>query len=172
MPQVTIYDYYDINVPYDVGQDGTRLEVAIMEAREKARLYVMPCEWTAWIVDDETVQVRRRRENLRVTQNRIPHYHVLQGMHGGYMPDLNWTYRTKAEAREGAVSLAREWREEWTEDMEGKWGPVWRVTGSATEGHYDIELRDGSPTHLGYYISITECDDGDCILQLESEEGR
>lgn len=71
-----VYDYYKVSVPGDVFQGGTMPEdeqkrrlcnCAIDEAREKARLYCIPCEWTAEILRGEVgswevvVSVRRKR---------------------------------------------------------------------------------------------------------------
>ncbi len=47
-----VYDYYDIDVPSDLGDEEERLDCAINEARERTKLYVMPCSWTARLLDD------------------------------------------------------------------------------------------------------------------------
>ena len=43
-----VYDRYRVAVPGDLADDLESLrEAAIAEARERARLYVMPCAWWA-----------------------------------------------------------------------------------------------------------------------------
>lgn len=49
-----IYDYYEIDVPGDcAGEIGELAEIAINEARERARIYAVPAEWTAKRVSGE-----------------------------------------------------------------------------------------------------------------------
>lgn len=57
------YDYYWVDVPTDLGTLSERADQAITEAREQARLYVMPCEWEVIDISpfDSSVRVRRRR---------------------------------------------------------------------------------------------------------------
>jgi hypothetical protein len=62
------YDYYVIGVPGDLAESMQELaEQAIAEAREKARLYCMPCEWSAHAISGEVggmevrFKVRRKR---------------------------------------------------------------------------------------------------------------
>jgi uncharacterized protein GlcG (DUF336 family) len=60
------YDYYHIDVPSDYSEDPEeRAETAINEARERARLYCIPCTWTIIDDDGETVLVRRKRINTK-----------------------------------------------------------------------------------------------------------
>jgi flavin-binding protein dodecin len=70
MPNVTrrtVRDYYRISIPGDFGTETEICEQAVTEARERARLYVMPAEWAARIVSgtvgdyEVTVLVTRRR---------------------------------------------------------------------------------------------------------------
>lgn len=63
-----VYDYYTIEVPGDIYPTLKWLgEVAIDEAKERARLYCIPCEWTATHVRGKpgdayvVFQVRRKR---------------------------------------------------------------------------------------------------------------
>jgi len=66
------YDYYDIDVPGDCADTiGDLASIAIDEARERARLWVMPCLWTArhvsgevgdWIVRFRVVRKRHSRK--------------------------------------------------------------------------------------------------------------
>lgn len=62
------YDYYRISIPGDLADSLTELaEHAINEARERARLYCIPCDWEARRVSGEVGDhevrfvVRRRR---------------------------------------------------------------------------------------------------------------
>jgi len=60
------YDYYIIRLPLDVTEDEELLlGLAINEARERARLYVIPAEWCASKVGESgmehIIKVRRRR---------------------------------------------------------------------------------------------------------------
>lgn len=45
----------------DLGTVRERCEQAITEAKEQARLYVVPCEWEVRSVDGEEFLVRRKR---------------------------------------------------------------------------------------------------------------
>ncbi len=63
----TVRDYYVIDVPGDLSDDmDVILDQAITEAREKARLYCMPAEWTATRISgeigDNSIMVRVRRK--------------------------------------------------------------------------------------------------------------
>lgn len=67
MSQFT-YDYYSIGVPGDCADTVEALaEIAINEARERARLYVMPATWSAELESGELgdfevyFKVRRKR---------------------------------------------------------------------------------------------------------------
>jgi len=56
------YDYYSIDIPSDVTEDRReRADMAIDQAREQAKLYVIPCSWEVRADDGNTVQVRRKR---------------------------------------------------------------------------------------------------------------
>lgn len=39
------YDYYTVAIPHDLGDDETKENAAITEARERAHLWCVPCEW-------------------------------------------------------------------------------------------------------------------------------
>jgi hypothetical protein len=65
-----VRNYYTVNVPGDAF--GTLEEVtdyAINEARERAKLYCIPCEWTARVVSGELgdfeIEVRVCRKRNR-----------------------------------------------------------------------------------------------------------
>ena len=62
------YDYYTVAVPGDCADTLAELaDVAINEARERARLYAIPAEWLAVVIRGEigdcnvTFRVRRKR---------------------------------------------------------------------------------------------------------------
>ncbi len=56
------YDYYNINIPSDMSDNPEeRGDLAIHQAREIAKLYCIPCDWTIISDDGEMVRVRRRR---------------------------------------------------------------------------------------------------------------
>jgi hypothetical protein len=64
-------DYYRVTVPGDLAGDIETLgQHAIGEAKERARLYCVPCEWSARLIDggigDFAVvfRVRRTRRSL------------------------------------------------------------------------------------------------------------
>jgi hypothetical protein len=57
-----LYDYYVVNIPSDCTEDPEeRADLAINEARERAVLYVIPCEWRIMSDDGENVRVVRKR---------------------------------------------------------------------------------------------------------------
>lgn len=62
------YDYYTVSIPGDLSDDMTVLaDQAITEAKERAKLYVMPATWTATRISGEigdhevTFKVSRKR---------------------------------------------------------------------------------------------------------------
>jgi hypothetical protein len=57
-----VYDYYDVDLPSDCCDESERFDLAVNQAREMARLYVMPCEWRLVSDDGESVRVCRVRE--------------------------------------------------------------------------------------------------------------
>lgn len=72
-----IYDTYKIKLPGDVFDKKEQfLDLAILEAREKATLFVVPCEWRAEFLAGEIgdfeviIKVVRKRRNKK-TQNKI-----------------------------------------------------------------------------------------------------
>lgn len=77
------------------------------------------------------------------------HFHVLVGLCGLYLPDENHVYATRKKAEAGARSVARQRRDD------GE-----HVTGSVREGMY----RVGDD----YCIEITECDEAECLGDLDA----
>jgi hypothetical protein len=70
-----LYDQYTIDVPGDCAETIQELgEIAINEARERARLYCMPANWTATRISGEVGDnnvrfkvVRKRNNSKRLT---------------------------------------------------------------------------------------------------------
>lgn len=63
------YDYYVIDVPSDIAlSPDERFDLAILQAREQARLYVMPCNWRLISDNGEQVKVCRERYNRNYKQ--------------------------------------------------------------------------------------------------------
>jgi len=67
-----VYDYYIIDVPGDCANTIEELgDIAINEARERAKLYCIPCDWCATAISGEVgdfnvrFKVRRRRNKVR-----------------------------------------------------------------------------------------------------------
>lgn len=87
----------------------------------------------------------------------MKHYHVISGMGGGYMPNSNEVYSTKAAAQDAAKWHADEWRELIVDAAAD--GEKYRVQGNKREGY--VLTRD-SPYDLGEYIEIIECTEEGC----------
>jgi hypothetical protein len=74
-----VRDYYEVRVPTDLEDKADAMDrladAAIDEARERAKLYCMPAEWTADFLREEwgpeygatvaVFRVRRRRNNTQ-----------------------------------------------------------------------------------------------------------
>ena len=59
------YHYYTIEVPSDCETDPElRFDLAVNEARERANLYIMPCEWR--LIRDNGEDVRICRVSRRI----------------------------------------------------------------------------------------------------------
>lgn len=64
------YDYYTIDVPSDAFvSEADAGHCAINEARDRARIYCMPCDWSATLLSKDgwtmRFRVRRRRNAPR-----------------------------------------------------------------------------------------------------------
>lgn len=79
----------------------------------------------------------------------MKHYHVLCGLRGMYMPDINDVYRSKRAALSGAAWWANSYREDGCE-----------VTGSAKRGWYHVRYEGNETAH--HCIEVTDCYDRDC----------
>ncbi len=54
MSKKYVYDYYEISIPGDAFETmEDACDCAINEARDRARLYCMPCMWSAWPIRGE-----------------------------------------------------------------------------------------------------------------------
>ena len=89
------------------------------------------------------------------------HYHVNSGSQGGYLPDDGAVHTARREAELDAAERANQYRQD-GDTVNGKWLPTYIVTGSARDGFYTVERRDGGG--LGDYIEIVECYEDDCLL--------
>jgi hypothetical protein len=48
------YDYYDVTVPGDCSDSMEDLaNIALTEARDRARIYALPAVWTVWRISGE-----------------------------------------------------------------------------------------------------------------------
>jgi hypothetical protein len=69
MPKLQ-YDYYQVSIPTDLGDVEDCAHQAIREAEDRARLYCLPCEWTARLISGDAeswnyvFRVRRRRNRV------------------------------------------------------------------------------------------------------------
>ncbi len=82
------------------------------------------------------------------------HYHMLMGMEGGYMPDVNHVCKTKQDASDSAQWQADQFRQDW--DIK------YSVTGNKRNGYYIIE-KNTPGYRLGTIIDITICFELDCL---------
>lgn len=72
-----VYDYYEISIPGDVFDGEDALErlshLAIDEAKERAKLYCLPAEWSAERISGEVgdfeVKFKVRRKRYRNSKN-------------------------------------------------------------------------------------------------------
>jgi hypothetical protein len=81
----------------------------------------------------------------------VKHYHVIEGMNGGYMPDSG-SYATSRRSAEMSAA--------WSANNARNDG--YAVTGSARKGWYDVMPEDSDPHTLGNYIEIAECFESEC----------
>lgn len=76
------------------------------------------------------------------------HYHVLSGLGGGYMPNSNEVYETKAQAIQGAKEMKGIFQND----------PETKVRGRG--GYYAVDDNT--------YIEVTECHENDCLEHRDS----
>ena len=61
-PKRIVHDYYRVWIPSVITSDpDERATQAILEARERSKIYFMPAEWRVTKDDGENVTVRRSR---------------------------------------------------------------------------------------------------------------
>ena len=167
MPRKFVYDYYDVSIPRDAipEEDENHEELfrlAFLEAEQRTRFFAMPCTWTAHLYDDFDsayfhVRVCRKRHRTKRS-----HFHMLVGM-PGYMPDTNYTCRTRSEAEWLALCEAKDFRSAW--DTENDWS-TYIVNGNKYDG-YEICVHDVQPMEVWMTICVTECFEEDCLEELE-----
>ena len=167
MPRKFAYDYYAVHVPRDaISEEDENHEelfrVAYYIAYERARIWVTPCMWTARIIDDPEsadyhVRVCRKRHRTKRS-----HFHMLVGM-PGYLPDTNYTCRTRSEAEWLALCEAKDFRSAW--DTENDWS-TYIVDGNKHDG-YEICVHDVQPMEVYMTIRVTECFEEDCLEEME-----
>lgn len=87
-----------------------------------------------------------------------PHYHVISGMFGGYLPDESFYCATKRQA----LAVLRSERDYIDDVMR----PNRTIMGAASRGVYTWADRD-DPYDLGYYVEIVRCDDEACADEEE-----
>ena len=62
MKQKIKRNYYTVEVPSDCESNPEkRFDLAILEARERASLYVIPCQWRKIWDDGENIRIVRER---------------------------------------------------------------------------------------------------------------
>lgn len=173
MPRKFVYDYYDVFVPRDAIPDDADCEfenqgyvfnMAYNIAYERTRLYAMPCTWTFKLIDDPDsadfhVRVCRKRH-----PHKRPHFHMLVGM-PGYMPDTNYTCRSRYRAEGLALSEARNFRSAWDTELDCS---TYIVTGNMRDG-YDVCIREVQPPEVWMTIRVTQCFEEDCLKELEEQ---
>jgi hypothetical protein len=163
------YDYYrfdasETEVFADMaGDDQEQMaQVAFNAAEERSRLYVMPCEWTAWFVtpqgeryflgrdyaQGDTITVRRKRH-----QRKTVHIYSVVENTPGYLPEDEpyWT-RNRRQAERVAHEIVRGYLEEW--DDGGR--PLYGVRGNARDGYEIADLH--KMYDLGRVVWITDLD--------------
>jgi hypothetical protein len=146
------YHYYTVAVPSDLsGSEQVKAEQAITEARERARLYILPCDWHAVKVGENCMEdiYRVTRISRAPARDTVSIYVVCENT-PGYLPDDEpyWT-KNKRDAARYAASLARRYKDEYED---GK--PCYLVQGSAYDGHGYTVQRNDSDTDLGRVIDI------------------
>lgn len=56
------YDYYNIEIPLDCEENKERrFELAILEAKERTRLFCLPCNWRLISDNGEIIKICRER---------------------------------------------------------------------------------------------------------------
>ena len=88
---------------------------------------------------------------------------MLVGM-PGYMPDTNYTCRSRSEAKGLALCEARGFRNDWDCDNGRSY---YSVTGNMEDG-YEVYHRNAiHPEEVYMTIRVTECFEEDCLEEME-----
>jgi hypothetical protein len=115
-----------------------------LSAREHNRVRLAASD-----VDDElNTSLEEAAEQRDAQPDSTGHFHVLTGLAGAYMPNDNQVYATRTEAEDAAREIAEDFREQ------GE-----RVEGSAESGYYAVGDNES--------IEITDCDERDCLRDLD-----
>ena len=86
------------------------------------------------------------------------HYHVLGGLRGCYMPNVNYTCETLSEARAILLDFKKQEIED-SYQMEDR--SQFSITGNLRQGYYEV-TNGGNE-----YYEITDCQESDCLLYLD-----
>ena len=106
------------------------------------------------------VRVRRKRH-----PHKRPHFHMLIGM-PGYMPNTNYTFRTRGEAEHCAHWEAQDYRDAWDTFLDCA---KYKVEGNMHDG-YEIYRRNAiHPEEVYMTIRVTVCFEEDCLKELEEQ---
>ena len=106
--------------------------------------------------NERVASAERRRLNAQLVniaearnaKPNEPHFHVLVGLCGLFMPNENRVLATHSEAEKAAREIADEYRDQGEE-----------VTGSAKSGYFTVGANQ--------CIEISECTESDCLRDLE-----
>jgi hypothetical protein len=79
------------------------------------------------------------------------HYHLCQGLNGGYLPNTSEYHETKASA----IASLRFWRDLFQDEE------YLKLSGSIKSGYFSIMPIDASVYTLGEHLEIYPCQD-DC----------
>jgi hypothetical protein len=85
-----------------------------------------------------------------------PHFHVLAGLPGLYMPDSNEVYRTLTDARAGLLEYVERNDQDYESDMEVSYQTVDHV-----------QWSDGNFRDYEVYVE-TVCTEPECLTELDS----
>jgi len=170
MSRKFVYDYYDVFIPRDAFPETPEcwvnegvFDMAIEIARQRTRIYAMPCAWTTQLIDDPDsadyhVRVCRKRH-----RHKRPHFHTLVGI-PGCLPGVNHVCRSRSEAKGLALCEARGFRNDW--DCEEN-RSYYKVEGNMHDG-YDVYRRNAlHPEEVSLTIRVTECFEEDCLEEME-----
>jgi hypothetical protein len=79
------------------------------------------------------------------------------------MPDTNDVCLTKAEARDGLLLLANEWRDDIAIARSEGQRPYPRITGNLRDAFYEVEASE----YTSYHLSIETCCEPECLDDID-----